>query len=101
MARTLWERDRTTTKYSTNRGKIVLMRRPDGKIMKGPNFKPPVFHHLIKRIGSPTNNPVEKYWSMSNTALFANMINQVKEFHTMFGHHIGMVRWDNAEGTPG
>ena len=77
------------------------MRQPDGKIMKGPNFKPPVFRDLIKRIGSPTDNTTEKYWSMSNTVLITNMINQVKEFHTMFGHPIGMLRWDREEGPPG
>ena len=41
MARTLWERDRTTTKYSTHRGKIVLMRQPDGKIMKKNELEAP------------------------------------------------------------
>ena len=69
--------------------------------MKGPNFKPPVFHDLIKRIGSPTNNPVEKYWSASNTILIANLIKQVKEFHRMLGHPIGMIRWGKEEGAPG
>ena len=32
MARTLWEKDRTMTRYNSNKGKIVLMRQSDGKI---------------------------------------------------------------------